>query len=219
MTRCSAENSSMRAVTNIDAAVFSGVGACLIAQRLIQFNMLTSVKTDEPASGNRNRPRACPDAQWPPSHFTPWLVSFRRLPRFGGNRPGMRVRGLSILETLVGLRDGVLQTFTQKPQSATRDTMTVAQCAASAQDSPMPARRRARGVRRTVPRRLHAHASPRLFARAVLNRRLPRQGSARSVSFVCRCASAWPASPSSADAAAPFRRARHPLRRPSRRTL
>ncbi|SOT44367.1 conserved hypothetical protein [Burkholderia cenocepacia] len=56
MTRCSAANSSMRAVTSIDAAVFSGVGACRIAQRLIQFNMLTSVITDEPASGNRNRP-------------------------------------------------------------------------------------------------------------------------------------------------------------------
>ncbi|AFJ87320.1 hypothetical protein MYA_2960 [Burkholderia sp. KJ006] len=47
----------MRAVTSIDAAVFSGVGACRIAQRLIQFNMLTSVMTDEPASGYRNRSR------------------------------------------------------------------------------------------------------------------------------------------------------------------
>ncbi|WDD91685.1 hypothetical protein Bsp3421_001625 [Burkholderia sp. FERM BP-3421] len=37
----------MRAVTSIDAAVFSGVGACRNAQRLIQFNMLTSVLTDE----------------------------------------------------------------------------------------------------------------------------------------------------------------------------
>ncbi|CAN0628551.1 protein of unknown function [Burkholderia multivorans] len=54
MTRCSAANSSIRALTSIDAAVFSGVGACRIAQRLIQFNMLTSVMTDELASGNRS---------------------------------------------------------------------------------------------------------------------------------------------------------------------
>jgi hypothetical protein len=33
----------MRAVTIIEAAVFSGVGACRIAQRLIKFIMLTSV--------------------------------------------------------------------------------------------------------------------------------------------------------------------------------
>ncbi len=74
----------MRAVTSIDAAVFSGVGACRIAQRLIQFNMLTSVNTDEPASGNRNRSRlpecaatvttlhrlACTDCDSPASAIT-----------------------------------------------------------------------------------------------------------------------------------------------------
>ncbi|WP_414442053.1 hypothetical protein AB4851_01435 [Burkholderia sp. 22PA0099] len=37
----------MRAVTSIEAADFSGVGACRIAQRLIKFIMLTSVSTVE----------------------------------------------------------------------------------------------------------------------------------------------------------------------------
>ncbi|AOK62739.1 hypothetical protein WL70_09110 [Burkholderia ubonensis] len=54
----------MRAVTSIDAAVFSGVGAWRIDQRLIQFIMLTSPEImDEPASGNCKRPRARPNAR------------------------------------------------------------------------------------------------------------------------------------------------------------
>ena len=49
------------------------------------------------------------------------------------------MRGVSILERLAGLCDGVLQSFTQKPQSPTHREMTVAGGTASAQDSSLSA--------------------------------------------------------------------------------
>lgn len=49
------------------------------------------------------------------------------------------MRGVSILERLAGLCDGVLQSFTQKPQSPAHREMTVADGTASAQDSPISA--------------------------------------------------------------------------------
>lgn len=49
------------------------------------------------------------------------------------------MRGVSILERLAGLCDGVLQSFTQKPQSPPHREMTVAGGTASAHDSPISA--------------------------------------------------------------------------------
>lgn len=49
------------------------------------------------------------------------------------------MRGVSILERLAGLCDGVLQSFTQKPQSPLHHEMTVAGGTASAHDSPISA--------------------------------------------------------------------------------
>ena len=49
------------------------------------------------------------------------------------------MRGVSILERLAGLCDGVLQSFTQKPQSPPHHEMTVAGGTASAHDSPISA--------------------------------------------------------------------------------
>ena len=82
------------------------------------------------------------------------------------------MRGVSILERVAGLRDGVLQSFTQKPQSPPHRDMTVADGTASAHDSPIPA------TAWTDEWPLHAVAAPcirtgstRTFARA---RRLHR---------------------------------------------
>ncbi len=59
------------------------------------------------------------------------------------------MRGVSILERLAGLCDGVLQSFTQKPQSPPHREMTVAGGTASAHDSPISAPPGLKNRRRT----------------------------------------------------------------------
>lgn len=59
------------------------------------------------------------------------------------------MRGVSILERLAGLCDGVLQSFTQKPQSPPHREMTVAGGTASAHDSPISAPPGLKNGRRT----------------------------------------------------------------------
>ncbi len=98
------------------------------------------------------------------------------------------MRGVSILERLAGLRDGVLQSFTQKPQSPPHREMTVAHGTASAHDSPIPA---TAWTDEWPPHAAAAHPHrPRTRVRA--HRRLHRVRAAcgRSVSVACHRAPA-----------------------------
>lgn len=98
------------------------------------------------------------------------------------------MRGVSIVERLAGLRDGVLQSFTQKPQSPPHREMTVAHGTASAQDSLIPA---TAWTDEWPPHAAAAHPHrPRTRVRA--HRRLHRVRAAcgRSVSVACHRAPA-----------------------------
>jgi hypothetical protein len=150
MTRCSAANSSMRAVTSIDAAVFSGVPHRPTADPVQHADLReygrTRIGQSQPVAPARMRGDR--------HHTSPPGLHGLRLPRVGNNRPAC-VRGVSILERLAGLRDDLLQSFTQKPQSRRHREMTVADGTASEQDSPISA------TVRTDERPPHAAAHPR----------------------------------------------------------
>ena len=197
MTRCSAANSSMRAVTSIDAAVFPAWGvshrptADPVQHADLRDYGRTRIGQSQAAVPARTRNGL--DRTSPPG------LHGLRLPASAIS--GRRVRGVSILERLAGLCDGVLQSL-QKPVAPLRE-MTVAGGTASAHDSPISA------PAWTDEWPLHAAAGhphrPRTCVRAHAPPARVRAACGRSISVGCHRPASTPHDPPRVPSCLPLR--------------